>query len=210
MIRKSAVMAVLFIVLINAPAYCLGWFNVADATITHVEDDIYRLRVAFDWGGDPFIDPVSGESAMPVLNEFFMNYSEPTSGIGYVPDSYTINHGAFSGTSSQGYWRGGHGSGLEWMWMIPTSLINDEFGWDFRNLDGSCAPIALNYHALLDWTGTYVDDNDERHFFGTGEEYTGTLYAHYDENCPVPEPATLILVGLGLCSMASCYRRKRR
>ena len=73
---------------------------------------------------------------------------------------------------------------------------------------------ADGLEAGLRWThelGQYAMDNDPYGLLGTGAEHPGWTGAnfHIVTNEPIPEPSTVVLLGLGLLWLSTIRRRKR-
>lgn len=176
-------------------SFALSWVNVTDAYIEPLDENIYRFRAAFEWGGDIWTDPGTGYEVDPVLD--YLLISNP---FGEVLD-WTYNHTGAMGWSRAGSWFGGvypaaSGEGA-------SGLTGPWFGWDFYHEGPQPLFVQLSYSATLTWAE--YDYASGIGYYGGSETHDGvfTVSARSPEllQSPVPEPSTLILLATGMIGL---------
>jgi hypothetical protein len=156
-----------------------SWFNITDSYIEKIGEYSYRLGIEIDWGGDYIFEGY--EIYAPRLDLFSCSI------IGNGRYNPTLN--AMPGEenlNSPGLWYGyGKYSGLS----------GNVFGYDFDYYYPGTPGFSIDYGATLGWYANIP--------LGYTESHGGTFDVY-----AVPEPATIILFGLGLSGLA--LNKKRR
>jgi hypothetical protein len=174
-------------------AFALGtWVNFANPRISYLNDNLYRFRVDVAWGGDQYIDPETGSIVDPILDRLWIDNTLGS------PTIWTGNHSGSYGYSYAGDWFGGIESpGL----MGEFGLHGPEFGWDFIPDAPIQSSYTLGYTAFTAWLD--YDYVYMKQIEGGQEVHSGKMVAMV-----IPEPATLILVGLGFVGIGAMLRRR--
>jgi len=191
----------LCLVSVNA-SWGFSYFNFSDASIEHVSDSTFRLRANFGYGGD-YTDPDFGVYMPAVLHEMRIGGFNIGDIIWdtWTPNPYTPMPSYFvSGV----YWNGGHYSGYAEAWMLDRDL-GGSFGWDFyaKNFDRNY--IELYYESVITFTGL---NQDGQAVGGPADSYDGTFRVELPSDYVIPEPATVILLILGLGGIGAIKRIK--
>jgi len=182
MTRQDILRGLFFLVLIfglTGNAYCLGWFNIANAKIENLGGDSYRLAVDVDWGGGEYHHMSYPDiTTMPTLRsvEFApllgVNHSNPTFNGNPINDPLNWGDRAF--------------------WIEPDKfmgLTGNRFGYDFEYADPLPLMFEMTYQAHIDWDISWDEAPEPDSYF---EEFSGSFAA-----TAIPEPTTIILFAIG-------------
>ncbi|MDD4051846.1 MAG: PEP-CTERM sorting domain-containing protein [candidate division Zixibacteria bacterium] len=203
MTRFISLVAAMFIIVTVGPAQgTLSWVNLSDVSIQQLDADSYRLRVAVDWAAEdmqwewvPFEEyptppPISTAGS---FNFFSMTLLGSTQ---YNPTQNAVGWSDFC-YNAPGLWQ----DEAYYNWGPWQAQPFDEtvFGYDFDLAEPSLGPFSLSYNATVDWSFRY----DAIYHPYYRETHSGDFAAMV-----IPEPASLILVGLGAAAIG--FRMRRR
>jgi hypothetical protein len=178
-----------------------GWFNILDASITHLQDQDYRLRVTISYGGNWL---GSATEADLEAGHYVHDYGPDPGGFGPELSAFSLNALGTNQSNSYPYeGLGAHGNSSVTSWTSATGNhgfrnvgLPNTFGYDFNLTDGSRNYFDLAYNADLSWfwgVGSY------------GEGKDGTYRAYV-----VPELPTLTLLITSLLGLFGTARLSRR
>lgn len=194
--KKCLLTGLIFMVIMAGAidsAFGLGtWVNLSNPRISYLEDNLYRFRVDVTWGGDQYVDPVTGSVVDPILDRLWITNTLGT------PIWWTGNHSGSYGYSYAGDWFGGIESPSL---MGEFGLHGPEFGWDFVPDAPMQSSYTLGYTAFMSWID--YDYVQMLQIEGGQEVHTGNIVAMV-----IPEPGTFMLVGLGLVGVGAILRRR--
>lgn len=212
--RKSMgqVLLLLSIVLLSSSAWAnLSWINFANPYVEHLDGNQYRFRVDVNWGGGQwradgweYCEEHGPQYLFPELNELRLNLAISPDAKSYSAFNPTINHissADWPGWSKPGDWYGG---GFVPPWS-PAGLTGTEFGWDFTYKGAPDAIFTFDYEALVDWSGNLCvmkAGSPDMRYFSYTESYSGSFSTGI-----IPEPTTILLIGLGLCGIGLIRKR---
>jgi hypothetical protein len=191
--KKLIILLMVAMVLLSATSsYALGFLNITGTQLTRLDASTFRLRVSYDWGG----------SILPALLTTTTHQGFPTPTL----TAFSIT-GANTGFNffSQNAGLVKSGSVLN---MKLTSTGN-QFGFDFNVNNPLTSSFTFFNAAQIQWI--YPTQTPTGSFLTPGvaltENYNGQFTINTDP-ISVPEPASALLLGLGLAGMVFIKRRK--
>ena len=175
------------LVFLSASVWATPWFNITDAYIKQLDHDTYQIRVFVDFGGTNFVTPLGTES----VGDFFHFTFGPLLG------TSQYNPTAFTGSSFSSYLPGDYRE--YFVGGMPSSMdtYDGGFGYDFDVSEPFADPFVDISYAANFYGGTRSDE------VPIIASFSGTFSA-----AVVPEPGTLLLVGLGLTGLGLIRRKK--
>jgi hypothetical protein len=168
------------------------WVEFCNPRISYLNDDLYSFKVDVNWGGDIYTDPETGLDVDPILDRLWISNN-----LGAAV-SWTGNHSGAYGYSYAGDWYGGIESPSL---MGEFGLHGPEFGWDFIPDAPMQSSYTMNFTAFaawLDYDYVYMKQVE-----GGNEVHSGSF-----DVMVIPEPASLILLGLGMVCVSVVKRRR--
>jgi hypothetical protein len=196
-------MTLLAVAMMVGPAQAmLSWVNISDVSIQRLDDDSYRLRVAVDWAAEdmqwewvpvenyPTPPPISTPGSFNFFSLTLLGttqYNATQNAVGW-PD-YCYN--------APGLWQ--EEAYYNWGPNQAQPFDQTVFGYDFDLAEPALGPFALSYNATVDWSFRY----DAIYHPYYQENHAGDFAAMV-----IPEPATLILFGLGVAALGLGLRRR--
>ncbi len=184
--RKLILLTIILSCLIcNGSVMAFGWFGILDASVIHLHEQTYQLRVTVRYGGDWLGSPTDGDLS---AGRYFHDNGPDPGGMGPVLSSLSL--GALGNHQYNSYPYSGFGSNnpsaTPNLWTSSVGNhgwlnqgLPNTFGYDFDFTGASQRYFDLSYHANLGWfwgVGTYA------------EQHAGTYRAYV-----VPEPRTVTL-----------------
>ncbi len=202
--KKYIPLVAIMLVIITAGSAqaMLSWVNITGASIERLDSDSYRLRVAVDWQAEdmqwnwvqfedyPTPPPLSTGGSFNFFSITMLgsNQCNPTiNAIGWPEFCYNA-----PGTwQEEAYYNRGP-------WQAQ-SFDETVFGYDFDLAESPAGPFSLAYDATVDWSFRY----DAIYHPYYKENHSGEFAAMV-----IPEPTSLILVGLGAAVIGLRMRRR--
>jgi hypothetical protein len=201
--KYTPLFALLLVVMMVGPAAAmLSWVTVAGASIERLDSDSYRLRVDVDWNADPMQwewVPFEGNPVPPPISTGgSFNFFSVTL-LGSQQYNPTINAVGWSEfcSNAPGLWQ--DEAYYNWGPWQAQSFDNTVFGYDFDLAVSPTEPFTLSYDAAIDWSFRY----DAIYHPYYMESHSGQFAAMV-----IPEPASLILVGMGAATIGLRLRRR--
>ena len=201
--RYIMLIAVVLVIGTVGPAQAmLSWLNISDVSIQRLDIDSYRLRVAVDWAaedmqwewipfeGNPTPPPISTAGSFNFFSMTLLGsnqYNPTINALGWPDFCY----------NAPGLWQ--DEAYYNWGPWQAQSFDETVFGYDFDLAEPSLGPFSLTYDATVDWSFRY----DAIYHPSYKENHSGEFAAMV-----IPEPASLILVGLGAAAMGFRLRRR--
>lgn len=201
--RYISILAILLVFVMVGPAGAmLSWIVVTGASIERLDTDSYRLRVAVDWSADPmqweWVPFEENPVPPPISTGGSFNFFSMTL-LGTQQYNPTINAIGWSEfcDNEPGYWQ--DEAYYNWGPWQAQSFDNTVFGYDFDLAVSPTEPFVLGYDATVDWSFRY----DAIYHPYYAESHSGQFAAMV-----IPEPASLMLVGIGAIALGFRFRRK--
>lgn len=171
-------------------------------------------------GYDDWSNPYNIESAYFYLEPASEHYGVQAHDLYFIADqpatefqTYAFNNQAETEVNSgRSTYSGVCGTGVNYAGCNPTKVLSDEASFNFSfNIDSGASLLGWQFlvdgsrykrmPAVPDSESLWIED-----FYGGGE-LSGNTGSGYQVLFPVPEPATVFLVGLGLAALV--FVRKR-
>lgn len=201
--RYTPFLSVLFAIVLVGPAGAmLSWVTVTGASIEQLDGDSYRLRVAVDWYGEDmqwvWEQYENYPTPPPIATPASFNYFGLTM-LGDHQYNPTVNAVGWSDyvSNSPGLWQ--DEAYDNWGPWQAQSFDNTVFGYDFDLAVAPTEPFSLAFDATVDWSFRY----DAVYHPYYKEYHAGRFSA-----AVIPEPASLILVGMGAAAIGFRLRRR--
>ncbi len=194
--RKLILISVILLMLPTA-SWSLGYFNISSSSLQQLDLDSYRLRVNVDFGDISWQNP---ETYITNFHTFSLSL------LGSSQYNTTFNGGLENIIGIPGYWSAGD------FGFSPGSFSSFEFGYDFDLTAPLTEPLTMTYDAHFMSNAISVYDPVTKDFLGYDFEttnFTGSFTVGEINPSAVPEPASMLLFGLGLVG-AGIIRRKKK
>lgn len=191
--KKLLLLTLLVALILPITSQAFGFLNITSAQLTKLDATTFRLRVSYDWGGSilsAFISPtIMLGPPTPQLNSF-----------GVTGGGTGFNFFNHTGTTS----------------LVTTGHLNhsllstgNQFGFDFTSTDPLATSFTFLDQGKIDWyestqyrNGTFLPPT-----YCFSESFNGNFTLPTDPTA-VPEPASVLLLGLGLAGAVIVKRRK--
>ncbi len=191
--KKLLLLTLLVALILPITSHAFGFLNITGAQLTHLSGATYRLRVNYDWGGDllnAFISPsIMLGPPTPQLNSF--NVTGGGTGFNFFNQA-----GKVSLISNR---------------LLFHSLLStgNQFGFDFTSTDPLATSFTFLDQGKIDWyeSTQYRNGSFLPPTYCFSESFNGKFTLPTDPTA-VPEPASALLLGLGLAGAVIVKRRK--
>lgn len=180
----------------------IPFFRIDNVYLTQLDEDSYRLRITVDWNEDPVLPPLMEGYSSSIANPYFYHFciSAPSSSYNYYCEDasgypYSYNYNADFLAVSR--------------YHTPGNLGNT-FGFDFDRSEPFFEPMLLNYTANIAMVSSVYSLSTYEQF---GEVVKESTYSGSFAVAPLygltPEPAAMILFGLGLSGLGLFRKFKK-